>query len=161
MPSDNYKRLVELADEVFAVKNDPDQLDVNSEVLKYLKEMHPSTVSEYNQGNEPLSWLLVIPTSNELMIQFIQERINEKELYELTPLNASYDAIYLCSALVLEEHRRKGITKSLTVKAIEEIRKIHPVKSLFVWSFSKEGEIAAESIARETNLPLLKRSGKK
>ena len=75
----------------------------------------------------------------------------------MTPVGASYDAIYLCSALVLEEFRRKGIAKQLALKAIEDIRKDHPVKALFVWSFTKEGDIAAESIARFTSLPLYKR----
>lgn len=68
-----------------------------------------------------------------------------------------YDSIYLCSALVLEEYRRKGIIRQMALKAIEEIQKDHPVKSLFIWAFTKEGEMAAEKIAQLTSLPLYRR----
>ena len=52
---------------------------------------------------------------------------------------------------------RKGIVKRLAVDAIEEIRKTHPLKALFVWPFSKEGELSAETVSRLTSLPLNKR----
>ena len=78
-------------------------------------------------------------------------------MFDLTPPGIPYEALYLCSALVLEEHRRKGITKLLALQAIENIRKDHPVKALFVWAFSKEGDLASETIARLASLPLYKR----
>jgi len=153
----NYERMIQLADEVFAVKNDPDQLDVNADVLDHLREIHPATVSEYDDGNGPVAWILLIPTTHELMNQFIEGIISEKELYEMTPLDTKYEALYLCSAMVLEEYRRKGIAKRLTLIAFESIRKDHPIKSLFVWTFSKEGLLGAQALARETSLPLLQR----
>lgn len=149
--------MIQLAEDVFAVKNDPDQLDVNEEVLDRLRLIHPATVSEYNEGNGPIAWLLLIPTNMDLMYRFLDHRISEKQLFDLTPADISYDALYLCSAMVLEEYRQKGITRQLALKAIEEIRKDHPLKTLFVWSFTKEGDIAAERIAESVSLPLLKR----
>jgi predicted GNAT family acetyltransferase len=91
------------------------------------------------------------------MNRFLDNKISEKELYELTPLNISYEALYLCSAMVLPEYRRKGIAEKLTFKAIESIRKDHPIKELFVWAFSKEGEALSEKIAALTGLPLRKK----
>ncbi len=149
--------MIQLADEVFATKSDPNQLDINEEVLDHLRKIHPATVSEYDDGNGPVAWILLIPTTTELMNQFIEGTISEKELYEVTPLNTKYDALYLCSAMVLEEYRRKGIAKQLTLKAVEAIRKNHPIKSLFVWTFSNEGLIGAAALARETSLPLRQR----
>lgn len=157
MAYSNLERLIKLADEVFAVKSDPSQLDVNAEVLARLKKIHPATISEYNEGNGPVAWVLLIPTTTELMNEFVEEKITEKELYEGTPLQATYDAIYLCSALVLEEYRRKGITRNLALKAIRRIRKKHSLKAAFVWAFSPEGDRAAETIARLAELPLYKR----
>ncbi len=157
MPSSNYERLIQLAEEVFAVKNDPDQLDVDQEVISRLQKMHPSTVSEYDDGNGPVAWLLLITTTNDLMERFLGKEISEKELFDLTPIQTRYEALYLCSALVLEEYRRKGIVNQLALAAIENIRNDHPVKSLFVWPFSKEGDLAAESIAHKVSLPLYKR----
>lgn len=157
MSLSNFERLIQLADEVFAVKNDPTQLDVNPEVLERLHKIHPSTVSEYNDGNGPVAWVLIIPTTLDLMNRFLKSEISEKELFELTPPDSVYETVYLCSALVLEESRRKGITKQLVLKAIENILKNHPLKALFVWAFSPEGDLASETIARLAGLPLYKR----
>ena len=157
MTLSNYERLIKLADEVFAVKSDPSQLDVDQDVLIRLKKIHPATISEYNEGNGPCAWVLLIPTTLGLMNRFLAKEISEKELYELTPLKAKYDVIYLCSALVLDEYRRKGITKQLALKAIEKMRKKHSLQAAFVWALSPEGDKAAEMIAQLAGLPLYKR----
>jgi GNAT superfamily N-acetyltransferase len=157
MSLSNFERMIQLAEQVFATKNDPNQLDVNQEVMERLLRIHPATVSEYDDGNGPVAWVLLIPTILDLMNRFLENKISEKEMFYLTPMDITYDALYLCSALVLEEYRRKGIAKQLALNAIENIRKDHPVKSLFVWPFSKEGDLASETLARLTSLPLYKR----
>jgi hypothetical protein len=91
------------------------------------------------------------------MNQFLNHEINEKQLYELTIPGQAYEAIYLCSALVLEEYRKKGYAKEVTLHAIEEIRKDHPIKSLFYWPFTEGGAAAAKSIANAIKLPLYER----
>ena len=157
MTLSNFERMIQLADDVFAVKDDPDQLDVNENVLDRLRELHSSTVSEFTDPNGPVAWVLLIPTSSDLMEKFLKKEITEKELFELTSPGIHYEAIYLCSAMVLEEYRKKGITRRLTIDAIEKIRQDHPIKALFVWTFSEEGSMAAESIARLAELPLFRR----
>jgi GNAT superfamily N-acetyltransferase len=157
MTLSNFERLIQLADEVFAVKSDPSQLDVNAEVLERLHQIHPATVSAHDDGNGPVAWVLLIPTTLDLMNRFLENKISEKELFYLTPLDATFEVIYLCSALVLEEYRRKGITKKLALTAIEEISKKHPLKASLVWAFSPEGDLAAEKIAKISGLPLFKR----
>lgn len=154
---DNFQRLVQLADEVFAYKDDPQQLDVNPQVIDKLHQIHPLSLTDYTDENGPVVWLLVIPTTIELMHRFLNKEISEKELFELTPLKIKYEALYLCSALVLEEYRRKGITKQLLLETIESIKKDHPLKCLFVWPFSNEGDKLAEKIAQLTQMPLYKR----
>jgi hypothetical protein len=104
-----------------------------------------------------VAWLLVIPTTIELMNRFLTKEISEKELFELTPPDTSYEALYLCSGLVLEEYRRKGIIKGLALNAIEDIKKDHPLQCLFTWAFSKEGDLASEALADLTGMPLYKR----
>lgn len=157
MSKSNFERMLQLADEVFAVKNDPEQLDVNQEVLERLMRIHPATVSEYDDGNGPVAWILLIPTTLDFMHQFLDQAISEKELFERTQLDTKYEALYLCSTLVLEEYRRKGIAKRLTLQAIENIRQDHPLKALFVLTFSEEGDFGAEALACYTSLPLYRR----
>ncbi|HTC00425.1 MAG TPA: hypothetical protein VK705_07060 [Ferruginibacter sp.] len=148
--------MMQLADEVFSSRTDPNQLSIDEKVIKRLQLIHPATMSEYDDGNGPAVWILVIPTTLNLMERFLEKKISEKELYELTLLKTKYEALYLCSAMTLQEYRGKGIAKKLIIQAIENIKKDHPIKSLFVWAFSKEGDALAERVAILTELPLKK-----
>jgi hypothetical protein len=157
MQFSNFLRMIALAEETFSARTDPKQLDVNEEVINKLHELHPATLSEHTDGDGPVVWILVIPTTQELMNRFLKKEIGESELLELTKPGTSFDAIYLCSALVLPEFRKKGIAYQLTLDAIRAIRKDHPLKSLFVWPFSEEGKQLARKIAKEASLPLSER----
>ena len=157
MALSNYERIIQLSDEVFSSRTDPDQLNVDEKVMERLELIHPDTLSEYNDGNGPICWILCIPTTLDLMSKFIDQKISERELYELTPLNTKYEAIYLCSALLLEEFRGKGIAQKLAVQALENIKTDHNIKALFFWAFSKEGEKLAEKLSGIMALPLYRR----
>jgi len=157
MPESNFERMIALAEQVFDTKNDAGQLDVNQEVLARLEEIHPATVSEFADDNGPAAWVLMIPCNLEQMHLFMEGKISEKELFESVKPEQKHEAIYLCSAMVLEEYRRKGIAKKLAVEAIESIRKEHDIQFLFVWAFSPEGLAGSEELSRLTGLPLLKK----
>ncbi|MEX1188719.1 MAG: GNAT family N-acetyltransferase [Bacteroidia bacterium] len=157
MEQTNFERMIQLAEDVFATKDDPDQLDVNEQVIERLLMIHPNSVSEYDDGNGPVAWLILIPSTKELMNQFFNKEISEKVLFLKTKIGEKYDSVYLCSGLVLPEYRRKGITKELAKKALAEIRKQHEIKSLVAWPFTKEGNLASEDLARYLGLPLLLR----
>ena len=157
MALSNYERIIQLSDEVFSSRTDPDQLNVDEKVMERLELIHPNTLSEFDDGNGPVCWILCIPTTLDLMSKFIDQKISERELYELTPLNTKYEAIYLCSALLLEEFRGKGIAQKLAVQALENIKTDHNIKALFFWAFSKEGEKLAEKLSGLMGLPLYRR----
>ena len=149
----NFQRMIALVTEAFDMRNDPEQLDVNEKVIARLQRIHPDTLSELNEDG-PIVWILIFPTIKKLMKDFLEEKISEKELFNLTEEGISYDCIYLCSASVLPEYRKKGHAKRLTVEAINEIRKDYPIESLFVWAFSKQGEKLAGKIGDEIKLPV-------
>jgi GNAT superfamily N-acetyltransferase len=153
----NLDRMIKLADEVFAVKNDPSQIAVDEEVMDRLRSIHPRSLNQKENGDGPVAWVLVFPTTRELMKQFLRKDIGERELLYRTPLGAQYDALYLCSALVLPEFRRKGLARALVLDAAHAIMKDHPIDSLFVWSFTAEGNRLAGKIAEELLLPLFER----
>ena len=154
MPEDNLKRMIALAEEFFDVKNDPDQISVDEETRARLVAIHPNTMTEVRNENGPIAWVLVIPTTIQVMEEFLSKEINEQQILEKTTPGDSYEAVYLCSALVLPEHRGKGMAQRSAVQAVREIQKQQPIKELFAWTFSPEGEGLAVSIARKVGLPL-------
>lgn len=151
---DNYARMMQLAEEVFAVHNDPTQLQVDEDVLERLRRLHPASVSEEADPDGPVAWVLLIPTTTVLMEDFLSATLTEQELFERTPVDVAYEAAYLCSAMVLEEHRRAGLAKRSTLDALERIRKDHGITALFCWPFTEGGDALAKSIAVESGLPL-------
>ena len=154
---DKLERMLQLVGEFFDVKNDPDQLSVDEKAMEKLNKIHPACMSEYNEGDGPIVWILLIPTTEAIMKRFLAKEISETQLLDETPLNAKYDALYLCSASVLSEYRRKGLAMKTGYGAIKNIMKDHKIKALFYWSFSPEGQALAEKAAKELKLPLYKR----
>jgi hypothetical protein len=158
--ANNFERMIQLAGEVFAAHNDPTQLDVDEEVMKKLQRLHPATLSDYEEGGGPVVWILLIPTTIDLMHRFVKGEISETELLNNTPLDIPYHALYLCSALVLPEYRHKGLATKVGLEAIQHIRNDHPIEYLFTWSFSKEGADLARLAANMEGLKLLERPGR-
>ena len=157
MGPSNFERMIQLAEDVFSTHNDPAQLDVDEKVMARLERIHPATLSELVEGDGPVVWILLIPTTIDLMNRFVAEEISETELLNQTPLDIKYEALYLCSALVLPEFRRKRLATKTGMDAIRHIRADHPIKFLFTWNFSDEGASLAELAAKHESLPLLKR----
>jgi ribosomal protein S18 acetylase RimI-like enzyme len=158
--SNNLQRMLQLVNEFFDTKNDSDQLQVTEEDRKRLEAIHPATMTEYVDGDGPVLWILLIPTTQEIMNRFIKAEISETQLLHSTPIGGTYDALYLCSASVLPEYRRKGLAKRMAMEAINEIRATQPLAFLFTWSFSDEGKALAAAIAKDCGLPLYERVGK-
>lgn len=154
---ENFERMLALANDFFEARNDPDQINVTKRVMARLMQIHPATMSERRTKKGPVAWMLVIPTTTLLMEKFVEGSISERQLLKRTPLRRPYRTIYLCSALVLPEYRKKGIAAKLLTKAIRSIRREHPIEALFYWSFSRGGSHLARSVARQLHLPLVRR----
>jgi GNAT superfamily N-acetyltransferase len=153
----NLERMILLADEFFRAKHDPDQIVVDEELMERLRRIHPATLSEEADENGPIAWVLVIPATHQVMESFIRKEIGERKLLELPASPPVYDALYLCSALVLPEQRGKGLAKRLASGAIRAIQHDHPIRELFYWAFSEGGARLAGSLARDFRLPLYRR----
>ena len=153
----NLARMIALAEEFFDMKNDPDQLSVNDEVLERLQRIHPATITQEQNADGPIAWMLIVPTTTLMMEEFLAGRVNEQQLLDRTPEGIRYEAIYLCSALVLPEYRNQGLSKRMLTGAIQAIRKDHPIKALYYWAFSEEGDALAISVSRSTGLSVMKR----
>ena len=75
----NYTRMFALIEETFATRNDPDQIQVTPEQMKKLEKLHPSTLTELADENGPVIWVLVIPTTTNVMNDFLSEKFPKKE----------------------------------------------------------------------------------
>ena len=157
MGNDNLERMIQLADEFFETKSDSSQISIDVKTIALLKNIHPSTMTERRTGKGPIAWAMVIPTTHDIMRRFVSKQITEYELLLLTPGGRKYDSLYLCSALVLPEFRKKGYAKRLIVRAVKDIRKDHPIEHLFYWGFSAVGAKLARAIAKEFRLHLHRR----
>ena len=146
--------MLQLADDVFAARLDNAQIQVDETVLEHLQKIHPACVCAEENEDGPIAWMLLIPTTHALKEQFLEGDLTELQLYAQTPLHTTYDALYLCSAMVLPEFQRKGIAKRLLMDALASIRKDHPINTLFAWTFSQEGQLLAQSLAQAVQLPL-------
>lgn len=157
MPPTNLQRMIDLVQRVFDTRNDPSQISVSRRTMIRLSNIHPATLTERKTAAGPIAWILIFPTTKRLMELFLQKKISEKVLLKRTPLGKPYDSIYLCSALVLPEYRKRGIAKRLMVRAVKAIAKDHPIQFLFYWSFSRAGKQLSLSVAKEVGLPILRR----
>ena len=155
-PLPNFTRMIALIDEVFDTHQDPNQLQVNQNVIKKIEKIHPAALTEVADENGAVIWSLIIPTTKKVMDDFLSGKISEKDILTEKKPEEKYTCLYLCSVITLPEYRGKGETKKLCLNSIKAICKNHPIETLFVWHFTKEGEALAESLAKECNLPLLK-----
>ena len=55
MALSNFERMIQLAEDVFDSRSDPDQLSVDESVIKRLQSIHPATVTEFDDGNGPVA----------------------------------------------------------------------------------------------------------
>jgi GNAT superfamily N-acetyltransferase len=154
----NLERMIQLAEEFFQTKNDPLQLSVTEKTMERLRQIDPSTLMEETNSDGPIAWVLLIPTSGEVMREFLDRRISEQDLLDRTEPGTRYDALYLCSALVLPEQRGQGLARGLLRRAIRSMLERHEIRALYTWTFSEEGDRLADATAREFRLPLFKRT---
>lgn len=154
----NVERLIGIAETVFDTRHDPSQLSITEDVMRRLKAIHPATMGERTVNGDPVAWTIVIPTTASLMAGFLLGRISEAQLFERTDVGGKFQSIYLCSALVLPEHRTQGVARSLMQSSIEAIRADHAITSLYSWAFNPEGSLLAAAVGRAAGLPLFNRT---
>ncbi len=153
----NFQRMMQLVTEFFDTADDATQISVSEAERKKLGAIDPAVFNEMSNEEGPYVWILLFPTTRELMNRFLEEKITEKQLLEQTPVGVPYQCVYLCSASVLPEFRGKGLAKQATEAAIRSIQTRHSLEALFVWSFSEGGEKLAERVSADLELPLFRR----
>jgi len=132
------EKMLDTAEKFFGSENDPEQMPITKESFDKLQKLHPQTLIYKTENGQPVSWIVTLPTSNNLAEQFLAGEINEKQLLELSQPQAVYEALYLCVAFTLPEYRRRGYITEMFQEALRTIPHEPNVK-LFAWAFSPEG----------------------
>ena len=145
MDSKILDKMLDIGEQFFGTANDPDQMPATRESFYKLQRLHPKTVIYRLEKGEPISWVVVLPTSAELMEKFLRGEINERELLDLTEPQDKYEALYLCAAFTVSEYRRRGYVIEMFKEAINAIPHVQDVK-LFAWLFSQEGRRLTEKL---------------
>ena len=156
--SPNEARMYELIDDVFDTQNDSTQLRFSENDIEKLISLSPHTLQEAANEEGPYAWISVFPTSLDLMNQFVSEKINERQLFDLTNKEDNNEVVYLCSAIVLPEFRNQGLALKLTIQAIEALQLSYPIRVAPVWPFSDNGLRLAENAAEACGLSLRART---
>jgi hypothetical protein len=145
------KKMRKMAEEFFGTQIDPDQIPINNESIQKLISIRKDTIlSEVDENESPISWIVVIPTSIRTMDRFLKKDINERQLLDEAVREKKFEALYLCSAFTVLEHRKKGLAKKLILKAISKFANDKNIK-LYAWPYSKEGKAGTEALSKFLN----------
>ncbi|MEI6849816.1 MAG: hypothetical protein WCK29_02140 [archaeon] len=158
--SDKEAQIVRLlAEEYFKTEGDSEQAKVNDENRNWIHENIPECRNVIKDGEKIVGFTLIFPCKKETMNLFLNNDITEEELLRIMKKELNYknfDSIYLCSTVIIEEYRRKGLALKAFIKSIEKIISFSKNKkpNLFYWGFSEEGKRLSEKVAKETGLEL-------
>ena len=142
------EKTLAIAEQFFGSQEHPDYIPITKESAQKFERLNPNFMVYKLKDGEPISWILVLPTSLNLMNQFIKGDINERQLLDLTQPETKYEALYLCSAFTVPEYRRHGYVLEMFKEAIEKISHTENF-TLFAWPVTQEGKelsIKLESI---------------
>ncbi len=146
-----------IAEEIFDTAVNPEQIPINDESRKKLDALTPYWLTYKLEGGEPISWVIVIPTTKDLMTKFLAKEITEKELMNLTRQGSIFDALYLCSAITVPEHRGQGLAISLLKEAINNFH-LGEGFALFAWPTTEDGFKIVNRLEADLNKKILIRN---
>ena len=146
---DIYEKGLAMAERVFDTPAHPDQMQATPENFNKLKSINPNTILYEVREGRPVAWVVLVPTTIEVMDKFLKGEISEQKLLDLTQPQEKYPALYLCAAATLPEYQRQGIAGELTKTAISRM----PLENNYIvysWPTSKAGEVALKKFEAET-----------
>ena len=152
----NNKQLEKMntvAMELFHTENDDTQASPTLEKsLQVINKEKYNFISINDDNNEPIAWSLVMPTSLEVMDNFLSEKITERELLETSRADDKFEALYLFAVIVLPEHRRSGLGQFLFKTQIEYFKEKYNITEFYTWWFSEEGKKLGDSLEKKLGI---------
>lgn len=148
-----FEKHAALVQRQFGTDADPGQIPPTPEFAKKMLQLNRRCVfyADFPNG-KPVGSAFAFPTTSELIGQFDRKEITERELFERTPIQSDYEAIYACSVMVIRPMRRKGIGKTLMTRVLTELSNDYPEADVFYWATTKEGEALAKNMKADQGL---------
>jgi len=147
------RKMNKIAENFFGTNDNSEQIPINNESFEKLQKLHSETFAYKLEDGEPISWAVILPTSNDLADKFLNGKITERNLLDLSKSRNSYDALYLCAVFTVPEYRHNGYALEMLKQGIENIPHSKNAK-LFAWPYSAEGNILIKKLEKELNLPI-------
>ena len=149
LTSKQLEKTLEIAEKFYGTSSDPEQIPITKDSFVRLMSIHQEAIKLETDGDDnPISWVVVVPTSKENMELFLENKVNEKELFDKAVDEKSFEALYLCSAFTIPEYRGMGYAKKLLMDAINEFASEKSVE-LYAWVYSKEGESLIKALIKD------------
>ncbi len=149
MNNEAFEKVLKLSEEFFGSTVDPDQMPINLESSNKLNSIDPNTVIyKFDGENNPVAWIVTVPTSIKTMNKFLHKDITERELLDIAVAEKSFESLYLCGVFVLPEYRRRGYGKELAKESFEKLSRGENV-ALYSWAYSEEGKKLIENLEHD------------
>ena len=144
-----------LATDFFGTEEDPSQIQSTPETYKHffnIGGINPIAIDI--SANDMIGWGAAIPTTKDLMNEFLNNNITEAELFKNTK-SGFYDAIYFISVFIKPKYRNFNTTISLIKKSIEPIYNDNCV--VFYDAFSNEGDKIGKFLKDHSKYKIIKK----
>lgn len=136
-----------IAEDAFRTAEDPTQVQIRPGGGTWLIDNIPECMRVIRYDKQVVGSTLIVPTSREVMQLFLNKKINEAELFARVRAAAApiWEAIYLCSAVLLPEHRGKGVATTSAMLSIDWVlANKNPRPDFYVWPTNADGMHATQ-----------------
>ena len=141
-------QIAKQSEEPFSVVADELQMPATPEAFQKLLSLDSNSVIwKLNESGEVVSWIAVVPTSQNLAEKFLNGNITERQLFCMTEYTETYEALYLCAAYTHPEHRRFGYVSEMFKESLSKIRSVIDAQ-LFAWPITSDGEYLTQNFSR-------------
>jgi|GEM_PF-1534925 hypothetical protein len=140
---EDFIQLTRLLETHFETNQDVNQMQINDANTNWIRDNFPECLHIIVIENKVIGVTLIFPSTCSLMQDFVSGKISEATLGEKSKEEIRHyddmEAIYICFAFVLSEHRRQGLSFTSMLKSIQAILPSHKRIDLFGWIFSAAG----------------------
>lgn len=144
----DIEKMNKVATDIFG-NGDETMVNPTPENDKRIIALEENTFVCYKKNNTPVAWSLVLPTSKENAKQFLDKEITERELFDTSTQNPSFESLYLFVVVTMPDYRKKGLGSSLMKYQIDYFKNKYKIKNFYAWALNNEGKSLIESLKRD------------